>query len=96
MNRKRTTDDQTEAIDLSAVLNAKAVVPTPEPPVRRPRPSRRPSRRQPTQALSLRVPFDDWVALCERAEELDLSRNALICEIIAEYLAHPDQFPIGD
>ena len=33
MNRKRTTDDQTEAIDLSAVLNAKAVVPTPEAPV---------------------------------------------------------------
>ena len=58
MNRKRTTNDQTEAIDLSAVLNAKAVVPTPEAPVRRPRPSRRPSRRQPTQALSLRVPFD--------------------------------------
>ena len=85
MNRKRTTDDQTEAIDLSAVLNAKAVVPTPEAPVRRP-----------TQALSLRVPFDDWVALCARAEELDLSRNALICEIIAAYLAHPDQFPIGD
>ena len=96
MNRKRTTNDQTEAIDLSAVLNAKAVVPTPEAPVPRPRPSRRPSRRQPTQALSLRVPFDDWVELCERAEELDLSRNALICEIIAAYLAHPDQFPIGD
>ena len=41
-------------------------------------------------------PLTDWVELCERAEELDLSRNALICEIIAAYLAHPDQFPIGD